>query len=421
MRRAKKNYIFIREKLNFTAIGFLIFFGVIFFAKNGLAVGVTPSTIEAKNLANNLKVEKTVFISRANPANTDLYTVKVSGEGAKYIVLGELTIELPKGEKKVPYTFSIEPKNAPAGDYSAQVVFAGTMPKTDSGAAGNSVGTLSGAAAIVNFSVTNEEVEEFTIRDAQIYESEVGEPIVFSFWIKNDGNVDAKPDYIELEFADETDETNIIKEKIEKTAMEAVAPGAESRVVVSLQSKPEEGRYKGKIVFFDNNKEILRKENLSFVVYPAGTLAQTAELVSFSTNGNQFIPGDLVKFDAVLKNTGEVPVESILAIELEKDGKMIDLLKSEKKSLIKKSEAKFTITFRPEDNGEYQAKAYFEYGIKKTDEKNIKFNVGKVGNVKMMIIILAGAFLVIAAVLIAIFHSRRKKKTNSKSFKKRKK
>lgn len=390
------------RKLFYIVVVFLISFSLV---QNVLAVGVSPGIIELHDLANNIVIDKSVFISRANPSQDDYYKVSVSGEGAPYIALSTTKLKLPKGEQQVSFPFQIKPVAAPNGTYKASLIFNGTTPDANTPTDQNGVSFLAGVTALVTFTISDKEVKRMEVLDIYNQETEVDQPYVFFFQLRNTGNVNAKPDRVVLTFFDRSDPTHIIQEVIQGDKIAFVEPQKTDKVIVKAESKVPEGKYDVEIkIFLDNN--ILFSKKFFTHILPKGTLQQKIEFQEFKLSKAAVSIGETVRFSGLAKNEGEVAIEPIFVLEVSKDGQVLDVKRSEKQLILKGESVSYPLSYVGEEKGEYTAKAFFEYGVRKTDPKQALFIVGS--DYTLYYIIGGSVFVVLLLIMILVLKKKKK-------------
>lgn len=390
------------RKLFYLFFVFLISFSLV---QNVLAVGVSPGIIELEDLANNVVIDKSVFISRANPSQDEYYKVTVLGEGAPYIHLSSNKLKLPKGETQVPFDFQIKPVAAPNGTYKASLSFDGTTPDANTTGEQNGISFLTGVTALVKFSVSDKEVKKMEVLEIYNQETEVDQPYVFFFQLRNTGNVNAKPDRIELTFFDRSDPTHIIQEVIPSEKIAFVEPQKTDKIVVKAESKVAEGKYDVEIKVFLGNDVLFSKKFFTHIL-PKGTLQQKIEFQEFKISKEDLLIGETVRFSGLAKNEGEVAIEPIFVLEVSKDGQVLDLKRSEKQLILKGESVSYPLSYVGEEEGEYTAKAFFEYGVRKTDPKEVKFVVGS--DYTLYYIIGGSIFGVLLLIMILVLKKKKK-------------
>lgn len=382
----------------------LFVFGLMVAPAHG--IGVTPSTIELKNVPSNIRLERFFYVARGNPSENQEAKITVSGDAAQYISLknGD-TSPLPKGESLTPVHFIVDTKDLPAGIYRAEI---SVLPRAQSkpgndGSAGS--GIVAGATAIVVFTITNDVIQDFEVLSAEIAPSEEELPFGFTFQLNNRGNVSARPTKILLTVVDENDNENIYTETVDESRLKLVQPFEITNIDVATNAKLVAGLYRGKLEFYNKESLIYTKEN-SFQVYPRGTLAQKGELVSFASDKNQYKPAESAKFSGELKNTGEIGITGELIIELFRNNERIDVLKAEPSYILPRQTTTFELFYKIEKGGTYRAKASVSYGPFKTDAKEVEFNVPEL-NILLIVGIICGILILAVGILLMLRKRKR--------------
>ncbi|MFH1286899.1 MAG: hypothetical protein ABII02_04075 [Candidatus Magasanikbacteria bacterium] len=370
-----KEFLKLRAYLYVAALPLLVI-GILFFPQRAHGVGVSPSVLEVKNLANGIRIEKTLNITRSDVSAPSKFTVSVSGEGARYVILPEDTLLIKEGERSAKYNFFIEPGTAPNGSYNAKFYFTGVpYSGVDAPEGESTVSIISGVIAHLVFTVTDEQIRDYVIQYVRMDDTEVGRPAGVSFLVRNHGNVDVRPTEIKIRLVDETDASHIIEETIPERGIPLTEPLTSKKQSAYITQRIPQGTYKGEVTFFEKG-EVKYTENVRLSVHPPGTLAQEAEMLDFDVSAKYLEVGELLKIDASVKNTGNVVIEPVLYAEVKQGDKVIDLLRSDAKFIPKGETATYSLTFRPEKKGEYTIDVYFEYGIKQSEHKNVTLTVG---------------------------------------------
>ena len=368
------------------------------------AVGVSPAFTDGGQLRRENSVKRSVTISRANPDKAAYYSVKAEGEGSKYVKLSSDILEVPEGKNKVSFSFNIEPETAANGTYSANLRFIATLPpKQDGETSGQSVAILEGVVAKLVFTVTDEEILDYTIVQTSVDDVEEDLPIVFVYDLQNTGNVDARPDKIEVAVFNADTSEKLFSDTVSSDKLEFIEPAARKRTAVSLDRTLDQGRYFMDIKIYQGDELMYERSRLRFEVFPSGTFQRNAEFLDIKLNVDSVPVNGLVKFDARIKNTGAIAIEPQLFIELKKGNKTVEFIETDKRVLRKGQTTTFTETYRPSAAGRYTAVAYFEYGgVKRTAEKTVTFYVGSTIQPVHIILVGAGLLLIFIIILLLI-------------------
>ncbi len=389
------------------------------------AIGASPSRISNVTVLRGTVQTQSISITRAPSEGNREVTVNVTkrGEYAHYIDAPE-SIILLSGQNSVIYTFDVDATDAAVGEYQVILSFLvdpyiTAQTDTTSGGMSAGVGFITGVDIPITFTVSGDQVVSYDIQSMGMDDTEVDMPIFLTFNIHNTGNVEWKPEKVELTFTDISDPTHVVTEIVESEDFPVVKPSAESVVaVVQAASILIEGTYEVKAKFYYDGQVVAELASSSLLtVYPTGTLAQSGELLSVSTNKASYERGEKVNASAIFKNTGEVKVSGTLYIDIYKDGSYVDLLLGETLTVDMGDEVIFSKIIETDGPGDYVASTYVKYGNKKTDAIDLAFSVISAGGVSDTLSFVNSAWglailigiIIVIAVIIKI--TRKKKGT----------
>ncbi len=373
------------------------------------AVGLTPSEIVAKDLLSHSVVQRTFFLSRQNPFQDEYALVTVTGTAAGYIKIpNNGTILLPKGINNTPMQFTIEPGSLSSGDYQATITVspapAGSTP--NGGSSGSSI--LSGAQGTVRFSVTTKEIEKYRITSPMIRDTEEGQIISFGYTVQNEGNTDVRPTKVEFTATDVSDPKNTYTESFEGDTLRIVKAMSSDSQTLTTKASLGIGAYTGHLLFTLRDGTQQEFKDIRFQILPKGTLAQSGELASLTTNKTSYLPGEAVKLSALFKNTGKIGVLSTMTLEIRQGDKRIDVLSSDSVFVPVGSSYTFGKEYTPADPGAYTAVATVTYGSHTTDAAQVDFTItAPVAKTPSMLIYLVIFVFLIAFILWLILRRRR--------------
>lgn len=370
------------------------------------AVGVSPGTIRANNLANGVRIPKVINVSRTETEKPQYFLVEAQGEDARYLDLPTTEFVMEAGQNQYAFEFFIVPVAAQNGDHEASLRFVATKSPEDLQNEGTSaVAIISAARTNIEFEIVDHEVKAMQISGAWADPTEVNIPPTFGFSMMNLGNVDVRPDRVEIALVDTTDSSHIINETVTSENIELVGPGISKNVGVAMTQNVPLGKYHVSISFFLNGEELYSHDSLILFVHPPGTLAQQGDFESFELSQILADPGELVLITASIKNSGQLKISPTLYVQIKKDGKVVDLLRSEQKEVGKGLERSYDLSFRPQERGHYIVDGHFEYGVKETEHKQLSLAVSPLPIAKIAII---GGGILLIIILIIILIKRRK-------------
>ncbi|MCB9798938.1 hypothetical protein H6758_04405 [Candidatus Nomurabacteria bacterium] len=363
--------------LLFTPI-FLI--GLLSNAGNAYAgVGVSPALMTVKNLSNGVKVQKSLFLSRADASEDAYYKVSLEKDGSRYIELIEEIVEMPAGKKEVEYPFYIYPQSAAKGEHKANLIFTttqvtraedGTLVEKSQGMA-----FIEGATGHVTFIVTDESVESYEITDVYTDNTEVGQPVAFGYNIVNRGNVDSRPTKVVVSLRRVDSEGAPRQFTIDESDLSYVGPSQEQQDGFTLETALTFGDYVADVVFYGAQGVIYTENGIIFSVYPPGTLGQEVKFQSMETDAESYKVNDLVGIVGKIENSGTLVSQPVLYINVLKEGQRIEFIKEGPKTMLQKQKADYLSTFRPSEPGQYLLQAFVEYGAQKTENIEVAFEV----------------------------------------------
>jgi hypothetical protein len=346
---------------------FLISFFYTTYASPAQAIGVSPGTTIVSSTANGVRIPKTIRVTRPSTKGTLNFQVETHGPGSRYIELSSTSISIPPGINYAEYPYTIAPINAPNGTLQAFIQFLSL--RSGSGTSTQfSIATYEGATAEILFTILDKEIKDYTIGSVSAEPIENNTAPTFTFMLKNEGNVDAQPDKIDIAIADASG-TIKLTDSIIKDILPVVGPGQEKIITTSLTKKLPAGIYFADISFYNGSTSIFERKKLRFEILPEGSLEQNGELVELNLPGLNFPVGSLITVQAKFKNTGIIGVRSTLYVRVTKDGQLIDTLRSDEQYVGNKKTGIFSTSFRPTTVGNYSFEGYLSYGIKETNRR----------------------------------------------------
>ncbi|OGG61657.1 hypothetical protein A3C87_04220 [Candidatus Kaiserbacteria bacterium RIFCSPHIGHO2_02_FULL_49_34] len=382
------------------------------------AIGISPPIIQAADVLRNSSQSYSVTLLIQDPAKYDMYfSAEPRGEFGHYLK-GESEVVIPQGKTSVLYNFELEPIDAPVGSYNLQLAFTEKQKAVESGngaEGGAKVVVLQGAILVISMGVTGEERVSYEITRSQFEDTEPRIPLTGTYTVKNTGNVEWKPERIEIEAYEVADPENTATFEVSGDSIPLVKPGKVLDAKMSLGHKLTEGRYRAKVRFYYKGEMVQELETSPFNVFQVGTLAQSGELLEVTTNKTSYNVGEQVVLRGLFKNTGDVTVEGQLETQVYKNGEFVNLEVSRTQSIDRRQEATFEQFLKMSEPGEYTLEVAATYGTRKTSVQKVTITVsaggvGAVGNMYITIILLS--LFVIGVIIFLIIFAKRRKKEN---------
>ncbi len=348
------------------------------------AIGISPPVISAESVLRGSTINQTVSVTRAGDLSTpEEVLVETGGEYAHYIDLpGDFTFAA--GESSKYYTFTINPEDAATGDYEAMVTFT-TKPSIPDGTNVGSarIYVITGATAIINFTVTGDEVIGREIRSAEVDQPEEGMPMSLTYTVANTGNVEWKPTRIDIEANDQEDATNTALIAVDSADIEIAPPGESTEFTIIQPSNLIIGSYNAMVHFYDGDDIISSMASQPFNVYKEGTHAQAGTISAATTNKTSYNQGEKIKYETIFENTGEVSITATLYIDVYRDGEYIELLRGEELAVKPGDSVNFDQILEFDEMGGYELTAYVQYGNKKTTPETVEININEEESVQI--------------------------------------
>lgn len=343
----------------------------------GAAIGLSPPSVYAPSVFRGIEQEFSMRLSRSGSVAEPLtINIEKRGDFANYIE-GPSEIVMAAGEDSAIYEFKIVPTEAANGDYEVIISFLVGVSDPTVATEGSSVKIVTGVSGVVRFSVSGEEVVAYKVSNLSSSDTEIGQPLFMSLSIQNKGNVEWRPEKIQLTFLDANDATNIVSETILGEKISTVKPGGEtSSVVLESMSKLIEGTYTVAADVYYKGEVVESLESFKFTVYPSGTLAQRGELSIVTTNKTVYELGEKIKLDAVFENTGEIQVKGVLMTEIFKGDDYVDLVRAEEIYVDKGEKSNMSLIIDLDESGEYKLSSSVKYGNKQTESIDTLISVG---------------------------------------------
>ena len=305
------------KRLTLGIIGGLVGFALS--SNLALAVGVTPAAIVVPQVEEGTQLSYTVQLFKDAGDQSTLVEYKVTpvGEYAKYVVAPD-TISIAANSTSVEYEFELDTTGAAEGEYAVKLQFSKVPTEAASTAVGNEARVISEAGVIVgvDFTVVESVDPEVTFTKLKTYPTEVNTPLRTTVMVENIGVVDWRPKAIELlvDAVDNDEELVVFR----NADVPLLAPG-ETMELEFIQDQHElsVGEYTMELAILnDESSQLVDAIVSSFTVHPMGTLSQQGVIIDASLNKTVIDVGETVKVDVQFENTGQVPVETNVEVEL---------------------------------------------------------------------------------------------------------
>lgn len=404
MEKNKKEKI-IRKVLLLSAI---LFLGMLCLPSSNAeaSVGISPVEYNYDFLLPNQLVTDVVYFTRKEATPNEKFIVSADGEGSEAIkFLDGEEITLPGGEHTSRYRFGINTGSLPEGTYEPRLHIHEVSPDTESSGAG--LVTLSGAKAIVRFTVVNNEIEKCSVDAAKFGIAEEGSPLPFEYRVVNGGNVDTRPKRIELTLRDKFDPNNIERITLDADELEVAPPFTKNFYNIEIENERQSSVYDARAIFFCDENKASYILNQEVEIFEEGTFEQIGNLLDFDTDKEEYLENELVSINAKFKNEGSIAYKAELNIEIYENDQKVEVIKSEPVRVRAGEEIEFNETYRPPKSGDYSARGFVEFGSNQTDQKEAPFKV-ITANSFVLILFIVGLAGLLGLILFLAYKKRKK-------------
>lgn len=363
------------------------------------AISISPPEIEAENVLRGVSQTKSIRVGRL-PSETGDLTVKVSARGdyASYLIF-EPSFVIPAGQDAVEFEFQINGGSASSGTYQVPLTFS-LIPTITAEEGTAVVGILAGATAMINFTVSGEEVVGYSFLSLGVSDLESDDHPYATFTVMNTGNVDWRPERVDLTFTNQLDATSAATASIEGSTFELIGPGETSEQILEIKQTLPEGAYTLSADVVGKDASTSQLVSQQFSVFAPGTLKQSAQLLSVTSKKSVYEFGEKILLEGTLLNDGQVPVTGTLMTEVYKDGEYIDLLTGEEAMAGIGEEVEVTQIFEPQEAGAYTFTTYAKYANRKTQTFDLDVTVNAGASTLSFLNSSVGLAALVAAFLI---------------------
>jgi hypothetical protein len=410
-----KNIFSISGSLRLLSIFVLIGMLGMFVPQDVNAIGGSPSSVRADSVLAGIPMSQSITITRAptDPQGNLTVFVEAIGEYAQHISY-EPSFVLQEGVDTYYYAFDILATDAVLGDYEAAIMFFITPDSVDfgenDGGATTGVSVRRGVEIPIFFTVDNVEVIEYELNQLYPMQTEVGEEVSVGYSVKNTGNVTWKPDKVVFSFVDVSDPTNLYTYEMSGDEVPASKPGNKGQPIeLSFDPNLPAGNYLVSAVLYEDSEVVGEMTSGEFSIHPSGTLAQLGEVDYFKTNKTSYLVGETIQVESFFRNTGEISVSGVMAVDVYKESSLVDYLRSTPLTLATGEEGIFSELFALDEAGLYTLSSYVTYGNKRTLPLDLEIEVlaaNALTTTQMTIILV---IVCIVLLLLAIIYKKMKK------------
>jgi len=381
---------------------------------HAIGIGAGPSTIYFNNMLRGGYGEELIRVT--NPNNFSIIvTIEAEGQVKDWLIF------VPKISEKIVLTtgqlvimsfktFTVSPESSyefraiiqppsdtPIGTYNGYINIHSEPVNITEGTGQLGTIVLTSAALRTFVNMTGEQILEYVIYGISIKDTEEGYPIEFSVSGENKGNVRAAPK-VHIDIWNR-DKTEIMKS--ENFTGSEVLPTREKSHEFSISSENlSVGQYWANITVYLGDGTIYQ-ELLTFDLMAKGSMKIKGELIAI-VNEVWVNVNEVVRIDAVFKNTGELPTYAKYKGEVYLGEELVSVLESEELMVAVGETVNLTTYFTPKKSGRYIARGVVFYEKKVTFTKDGIINVLPEESVLMSILSDKVFYILIIILLVII-------------------
>jgi hypothetical protein len=337
-------------------------------------MGISPPTIFAENLLQNVPHVETIRILREFYDKDQIIEVVFDGADARFLQ-GDSEFLMPAGMREYFYELTILPKQAAVGQYAARVDFNPAEPDeqiTD----GTGVAIRRGVSLILAFSVTGDELVDYAIANVGYLPVEENGDLITTFDVENEGNVEWRPDSVVITITDPVTGEVVGTETIAGTELTLLSSGETLTITQLLSLKLPVGNFVATADFIYGGVVVYTQTN-NLEVLAAGTLSQLGEFTNLKVSKDAFYVGELAQLVGYFSNLGETPYVAQMQVEIYdlKANTLYQTLESDSLTVQPGAKIIFESTATLDRAGDYRAVAFVNYGKKQSGTQQVTFKV----------------------------------------------
>jgi hypothetical protein len=341
-------------------------------------IGVSPSAFLIPNLLQDSAQQRSFTVSHNFAAQGITQDVPIQltirGDYPEYLQLPGQVVSLA-GESEFEVPFTIDAAQAAEGEYElfidvmpdATAAAPASAPADGTSGASPAAAVVLGVTIPVNFTVVTEARAEVEIVDIVASETELDLPVFFTAAFQNTGNVDWRPDRIEITFTPSTGGGVEQSVTVPGETVPLTRAGDVGELTFRADPILSEGIYSARLRFMDGDAVRHERDNVVVVVHPRGVLNQEAIVGPVTFNKTTVTPGEIMRAGATVENTGDIVVEAILRAVVFSGQTEIAQHRSDPLAIDPKTQGRPELLFAIDQPGSYTVRSWVEYGNKKSD------------------------------------------------------
>ena len=358
---------------NSAVIAVILAFALLCTTAEAIGLGVAPASFVVEDTLKGGTYERMLTVYNTGNESGE-FTFTAEGVGKGWISFYDVNnpdkvitaVTIPGNDRvKVLVRFEI-PDDLANGDYST-TIYATSVPETEApeGAIAQAVIRIPSKVVI---QVTGTQNLKGAVNSITTTDTEVGNLQRIKVVFQNEGNVIAKPEIAVCITKNGEPADRFVHSET------GVKPGKKDTISVFRNTTDRQpGDYVTE-VSVSLGEALLATQDLPFKVMPFGSLTRQGVLQSISIEGEPLV-NRMLKVVADFDNTGEIDTMAKFKGELQRDGSLLDVLESEEMFIAVGESGKLTAYYKILEPGSYEITGRVLYAGKKTDGKEVAFDV----------------------------------------------
>lgn len=323
-------------------------------------IGISPASLNFNNVMRGGYSESSFMVSCDSESLMNV-SFESYGEISEWINYSDDFLLINSGKMEELKVWVVPPVDIPNGNYTGYLRVRSSSNNDE--LEGHAVGIIQSTIDLkINVVVTDDEIKKCVASDFSVMSSEKGEDIIFSFNIKNNGNILISPKVFLNIFDDEKIEMLKNKEFIAG----GISPTKKEHFEFRVNSNDLDiSQYWTEI----SVPECEGSDLLTFDILKEGMIQSKGVLLNILMNKNGKV-GEVVPIEIGFKNTGDKDVFAKFLGTVSFDGEIVSYLESDEIEVQRGKISKFNLHFNPEKKGRYIVSGKVIYNGKRTYEKS---------------------------------------------------
>ncbi len=329
-----------------------------------------PGTIEYENLLKSGYAEAEIYANNPEDVPVDV-ELSAGGQVATWLSFYPASLRLGPHETGKAIAIIRPPWDAANGQYNGTIMLVSRPDHERTHDVQYGMNIETAIVLWVSAEIIGEQIIDYSVSDVSVKSIEVGSATPLTFSGRNNGNVRVIP-MITAEIYDANRSVLVLSKHLTAESVMPTAKKTET-IYISTEDFPE-GQYWANISFliFDM---IVDTKMITFDILEEGALTLSGELIQVMTSKQWANPGDIVRIDAVFKNTGQRSAKAKFKGEIYLDDDLVDTLESDEMLVGIGDTVNLSTYYTPEVSGRYAVDGIVYYSGKSTYQKGTVINV----------------------------------------------